>query len=290
MKINIDLLTDHASKLRGFILDLIFPIECLGCGQEGIWLCEKCFRQLKFKPAQYCLHCKKENKFGQFCLVCQQRYALDGVWIAGIYEEQVIAKLIKSLKYGFAQDLATELGRFLILFLRDLINKSRIRTRNSRISYSDLVSGVDWRKFEQIAKRDSPVSLSQDGRISPANILLDFSKNLIMPVPLHSKRRRWRGFNQAEIIAKEVADHFKLDFNSDKLVRTKHKKPQAKLGERDRKSNIIDCFYWNGSELANRNVILIDDVVTTGSTLNECARILKDNGAGEVWGLVVAKG
>ncbi len=266
---------EGAEKFKALFLDLIFPIECLSCGQEGVWLCEHCFRKLKFKPAQYCLHCKKENKFGQFCLVCQPRYALDGVWIAGIYEEQVIAKLIKSLKYGFAQDLATELGRFLILFLRDLINKNRI-------SRADLASGVDWRKFKQIARRDS--------RISPANALLNFSKNLIMPVPLHSKRRRWRGFNQAEIIAKEVADHFKLDFNSDKLVRIKHKKPQAKLGERDRKSNIIDCFYWDGSGLANRNVILIDDVVTTGSTLNECARVLKDNGAGEVWGLVVAKG
>ena len=216
MKINIHLLTDHASKLRGFILDFIFPIECLGCGQEGVWLCEKCFRQLKFKPAQYCLHCKKENKFGRFCLVCQPRYALDGVWIAGIYEEQVIAKLIKSLKYGFAQNLATELGRFLILFLHDLINKSRVRSRDSRIASSDLVSGVDWRKLRQISEHP--------------NALIDFSQNLIMPVPLHSKRKRWRGFNQAEIIAKEVADHFKLEMSTDKLVRIKHKKAQAKVG------------------------------------------------------------
>ncbi len=276
MKTKFNFLLNHASRLRGFILDLIFPIECLNCGQEGAWLCEHCFRKLEFKPEQYCLHCKKENQFGQFCSVCQPRYALDGVWIAGIYEEQIIAKLVKSLKYGFTQSLATELGRFLILFLRDLINKSQIRRRDSRVASSDLVSGVDWRKLKRISEHP--------------NALLDFSENLIIPVPLHNKRKRWRGFNQAEIIAKEVASHFKLEMCTDKLVRIKHKKPQAKLGERDRKSNIVGCFCWNGNKLANRNVILIDDVATTGSTLNECARILKDNGAGEVWGLVVAKG
>lgn len=269
MKININFLSSHASRLRDFALDLIFPIECLDCGQEKAWLCEKCFRKLRFKPTQYCLHCKKENDLGQFCPDCRPQYALDGVWIAGIYEEQIIAKLIKGLKYHFAQGIAKDLGKFLCLFLKDLINKGRL-------GRADLNSGVDWRRFEQA--RNIPV------------ILFNFSQNLIMPVPLANKRKRWRGFNQAEAIAKEVADYFKLDFNFDKLIRVKYKKSQAKLSEIDRKNNIVGCFSWQGNELAGRNVIIVDDVATTGSTLNECAKVLKRNGAGEVWGLVVAKG
>ena len=269
MKININFLTSRANQLRDFILDFIFPIECLGCGRDGVWLCKKCFRKLEFKAVPYCLHCKSENEFGQFCPACRSQYALDGVWITGVYEEQIIAKLIKNLKYHFIQDIAEYLGEFLILFLRDLLSKSRI-------SRSDLISGVDQHKFERISRHP--------------NALLNFSQNLIIPVPLSNKRKCWRGFNQAEIIASVIADYFKLDLSVDRLIRVKHKKPQAKLGEAGRKNNIIGCFVWQGRGLAGRNVILVDDVVTTGSTLNECAKVLKDNGAGEVWGLVVAKG
>ena len=75
-----------------------------------------------------------------------------------------------------------------------------------------------------------------------------------------------------------------------KLIRIKHKKPQAKLDEAQRQENIKNCFAWVGKKLTGQPIILIDDVTTTGSTLNECAKILKQNGAGEVWGLVVAKG
>jgi len=269
MFLNKQSIIESAGKFKALFLDLIFPIECLSCGKEGEWLCEKCFRKLKFKPAQYCLHCKKENKLGEFCLACRTQYALDGVWIAGVYEEQIIANLVKSLKYRFTQDVAKDLGRFLCLFLRDLINKSRI-------GRADLVSGVDWRKLGQVSGHP--------------NVLLNFSENLIMQVPLANKRKRWRGFNQAEVIACEIANHFKLEIRTDKLVRIKHKKPQAKLGERERKKNIVGCFAWNGSDLAGQNIIIVDDVVTTGSTLNECAKVLKQNGAGEIWGLVVAKG
>jgi len=263
---------ESAGKLKALFLDLIFPKECFNCSQEGAWLCNDCFRKLKFKPEQYCLHCKKgkkENQQGQFCETCQKYYGLEGVWIAGDYNDLIIAKLIKSLKYHFTQEVARDLGKFLSLFLRDLINKSRI----GRV---DLVSGIGFRKLEQV--RDYP------------NILLNISQNLIVPVPLHKKRKRWRGFNQAEVIACEIADHFNLELCIDHLVRIKHKKPQAKLGEAARKDNIINCFAWRGDKLANRNIIIIDDVVTTGATLNECAKVLKANGAGEVWGLVIAKG
>jgi len=118
----------------------------------------------------------------------------------------------------------------------------------------------------------------------------NFSQSLIMPVPLHKKRLRWRGFNQSELLAKGIKKYFNLDLRLDELIRTKHKKPQTKLSGRKRKENVKGCFFWKGDWLDGKNIILVDDVITTGSTLNECAKVLKENGAGEVWGLVVARG
>ncbi|MFH1662113.1 MAG: ComF family protein [Candidatus Falkowbacteria bacterium] len=269
MKNNIHLLFNHAKKTRDFVLDMIFPLECLSCGMEGEWLCEKCFRKIEIKETQYCLQCKKENKFGEFCDNCNLKYSLDGVLIAGNYEDEVIAKLIKSLKYHFARDIAEELSKFLILFLKDLITKNKIKK-------IDFNNGIGFEKFKE--HKNIP------------NFLLNFKDNLIIPVPLHKKRERWRGFNQAELIAKIVARYFNLDFCASKLVRVKYKKPQAKLGERDRLINILECFKWVGEDLRGRNIIIVDDVATTGSTLNECSKVLKASGAGEVFGLVVAKG
>ena len=110
-----------------------------------------------------------------------------------------------------------------------------------------------------------------------------------MPVPLSKKRLRWRGFNQAELLAEKVAENYGLAMDAANLIRVKHKKPQAKLDEVHRLENIKDCFAWQGSNLNKKNIILIDDVVTTGATLNECAIVLHAAGAAEVWCLVVPK-
>ena len=115
-------------------------------------------------------------------------------------------------------------------------------------------------------------------------------QSAIIPIPLHPRRLRWRGFNQTETIARVVAKNFQLEIITRKLIRTKHKKAQAKLNEWQRLKNVKDCFAWRGDNLAGATIILVDDVATTGATLNECAKILKQNGANQVWGLVAAKG
>lgn len=118
----------------------------------------------------------------------------------------------------------------------------------------------------------------------------NFLKNsIIIPVPLHKKRFRWREFNQAEEIAKIVTKHFNLPITTD-LVRIKNTKPQVKLNAAERKTNLKNCFTWTGNNLNGKNILIIDDVSTTGSTLNECAHALKPAGAGQIWGLVVANG
>lgn len=264
-----NILKENARYVWSFFLDLIFPIECFSCGQEGNWLCQDCFKEINLLKKQYCLNCKRENNFGEFCLNCRSNFVLDGVWIASSYEEEIIAKLIKSLKYYFIKAIGEELGKLLIIFLNNLINQVRINK-------FDLLSGLDWCKFDRVKKL--PL------------IILNFKENLVMAVPLSKRRQRFRGFNQAEVLARVVAEYFNLNIDFNNLIRVKHKKAQAKLSERQRKENIINCFGWQGNHLSGQNIILVDDVVTTGSTLNECAKILKKNGAGQVWGLVVAKG
>lgn len=113
---------------------------------------------------------------------------------------------------------------------------------------------------------------------------------LIIPVPLHPKRLRWRGFNQSEKIADIIASNLQIPIDSTSLKRIKFKTPQAKLKKEDRIKNISNNFNWHGNKLNQQNIILIDDVTTTGATLNECAKVLKANGAKEVWGLVLANG
>ncbi len=269
MVIDKNFIIRNAGRAWEFFLDLIFPIECLGCGREGKWLCEDCFRKINLKPKQYCLHCKKENSFGQFCPPCQILYSLDGVWIAALYDELLISQAIKKLKYNFISGLADDLGRLMILFVDKLLE-------HGRVLKPGLSSGVDWQNFKQA--ENLPLAI------------LNFHDNLIVPVPLSRKRLRWRGFNQAELLARRVAEEYGLALDGGNLIRVKHKTAQAKLNEIKRLDNIKNCFVWQGGNLNKKNIILIDDVVTTGATLNECARVLKANGAGEVFGLVVAKG
>ncbi len=269
MKININSIKQKTSAIWLFFLDLIFPIECLGCGREGYWFCGDCFKEVKFKPKQYCLHCKKENDFGQFCPSCQIIYDLNGVLIAAFYDELIIGRAIRSLKYHFIDGIADDLSKLMISFVDRLLEKGKVLK-------SGLASGVDWRSFKRAENLPQAI--------------LNFNDNLVVPVPLSKKRLRWRGFNQAELLAQRVAGKYGLALDNNSLVRIKHKKPQAKLDEIHRLENIKNCFEWQGSKINKKNIILIDDVVTTGSTLNECAKVLKASGAGEVWGLVVAKG
>jgi len=115
-------------------------------------------------------------------------------------------------------------------------------------------------------------------------------KAILTPVPLHNARLKWRGFNQSEFLAEFVAT--KLNYPWQYLLKRIHNTPpQAKLSKAERHQNLQDAF-----EIINFKielppfVILIDDVAATGATLEECAKVLKNNGAKKVWGLVLARG
>ena len=119
----------------------------------------------------------------------------------------------------------------------------------------------------------------------------DFGPKIILTcVPSNPKRLAWRGYNQAEEIAKILAGHSGLLFRPDLLKRTKYKTPQTQLTRKERFQNVENAFSGNKKAgLEGKQVVIFDDLVTSGATLNACARELRKMGAVRVWGLVLAR-
>lgn len=118
-----------------------------------------------------------------------------------------------------------------------------------------------------------------------------FAKNnlLVTSVPLSKKRRQTRGFNQAELLAKDIASRLALPYENT-LVRIKDTNPQTKVaGSENRYENIKGAFAHGGIAPKGKKILLIDDVYTTGATMRECATTLRQAGASQVWGLAFAK-
>ena len=117
------------------------------------------------------------------------------------------------------------------------------------------------------------------------------TRPIIVPIPLSSAKLRKRGYNQSEILAKNLAKRFKLPVEN-LLKRVKETKPQYGLKKEERKKNMEGAFgiKRNGSRIkCGMTVLLLDDIVTTGSTLLEAAKILKQNGFEKVWGVTLAQ-
>lgn len=130
------------------------------------------------------------------------------------------------------------------------------------------------------------------------NLMADFAGGIwdmkvfsvIMPVPLHRKRLRERGFNQAVILARQIARRFSLPIDFTTLRRAVFTEPQVGLGREDRSVNVRGAFAVRKPEQsAGKKILLVDDVYTTGSTLSECVRTLLTAGADSVAVLTLAK-
>jgi len=118
----------------------------------------------------------------------------------------------------------------------------------------------------------------------------DLSSFTLIPIPLYKKRLKWRGFNQSEEIAKGLASYLKIPLINDCLIKTRETLPQIDLSGEERKKNIKNVFLIKNRELIqNKKILLVDDVYTTGSTMEECAAKLLESGANEVVGIVVAR-
>jgi ComF family protein len=114
--------------------------------------------------------------------------------------------------------------------------------------------------------------------------------DLIVPVPLHTRRLRERGFNQAYLLIRGWAKQEKIPCDAFTLVRTRWTEPQTSLSRKERKKNMRRAFAVSHAErIEGLRILLVDDVYTTGSTVNECARVLMEAGAKLVDVLTLAR-
>lgn len=238
------------------LLDLFFPKSCLVCGKNGIYACDECLGQIVFNKKQKCPWCKKWNDFGEVCgRGCGVGFFFDQMIVCCSYKANpLLKKLLSLMKYKFSEEVCAILGEIL---------------------------------------RTQFVYFSQ---------YLDFKDFIFVPVPLHKKRFKYRGFNQAEKLCKYLCEKVSRDPEMEEkflgvevwdcLRRVKYQKAQAKLTRKERLGNLKDSFeVLSGFErkFRGRKVVLIDDVATTGTTLNECSRVLKNCGVEYICGLVIAR-
>ncbi len=210
-----------------WVKDVLFPVKCIECGQEGKWLCDDCKSGLKLNL--------KDIKFDKAVNGLNRLTAL-----FNFKENDLVFSLVYHLKYFYCVEVA------------DILCEN----------------------FKNV----------------------DFDNDfLVIPVPLHGRRQRERGFNQSEIISKKIVleaqkQGVSLESNFIDFKRVKYTKQQAKLTKKERKKNLKQAFVWRGESLQNKKIILVDDVYTSGSTIKECSFVLRDSGAKYVWGIVLAKG
>lgn len=121
-------------------------------------------------------------------------------------------------------------------------------------------------------------------------VIRSWNPDLILPVPLHRKRRKERGYNQAALISRELGNGLSIPVDEKSLMRRIYTDPQKKLGRRERKGNLEHAFALRKDFSAVPVVLLVDDIYTTGSTIDAIAGLLKKRGVGKVYFLTISIG
>jgi competence protein ComFC len=240
-------------------LDFIFPKRCVNCRRIGAYICPDCFVYIQFNEAGTCVVCQRASFDGLTHPVCKGKYNPDGVFSSLVYKG-VVKKLIYKFKYNpHLTDLKSVMEDF---FYEGLIQKEQF--------YKLLVT-----------------------------------KSVLVPIPLHKTRARKRGYNQSLILAKGLGRRLNIEV-LDCLERVRDTKTQVGLKKEEREGNIKDAFRIKKNVILSKakdldssdspqndkagQVFLIDDVVTSGATLKEAAKVLKKAGVGKVYAITLAHG
>ncbi len=121
-------------------------------------------------------------------------------------------------------------------------------------------------------------------------MLRSWQAEALIPVPIHKSRMRKRGFNQAALVAERMGERLGIPVEKDLLVRVKKTKAQKNLSDAERRENLKNAFQVSGNELKLKRVVLVDDIYTTGSTLDAGASVLREAGAEKVYFLSICIG
>jgi len=236
-------------RLERFVADILFPKRCIACGAPDTFLCDACLSRVP-------------RKRSHTCPICQTATTPDGMTCL-------------SCRKRASLDGVFSVATF----------------REDRV----VSEAIHVLKYEYVPDLALPLGQLLANGVRDSELPLP---DLIIPVPLHPWRLRYRGFNQSERIAQAFLDRFmpELDIplRDDLLHRVRFTLPQAKSpNAKARKKNLRGAFAIDSSVkrkgLKGKAVWLVDDVATTGATLEECAKVLKQSGAKNVFGIVVAR-
>lgn len=241
------------APLKTIVLDTVFPVECVTCGRE-----------LYFENNYTCAHCEllRDLAFSPLaCPVCDARMP-EGKICKSCRRKTVLRRFVSAGSYASPP-------------VRELIHQFKYQR----------VKLFSWQLASFLLKTLETHGLYALFTNSQYDIVL-------VPIPLAKHKLRLRSFNQAEEIAKIVARELNLHLVTNSLIRIRTRISQTELKEPyARRENVKNAFSCPDSSLIeNKIVVLIDDVYTSGATMEECGHILKEAGAKEIWGMVIAKG
>lgn len=149
----------------------------------------------------------------------------------------------------------------------------------------DLIHRFKYNRHIQLRR---PLGLLLAERLAP--VVTQWGVDLLLPVPLHRRRLRQRGFNQAALLVELLAGEWRLPLARHLLQRTRWTEPQVNLPAHERPGNVKGAFaLLRPAEVKGRRIVLVDDVFTTGSTIAECGRVLKRAGASAVYAVTLAR-
>lgn len=269
------------------LFDLVYPPHCGACEQplpadaSIPGLCDACLTELRLLDSGACRRCAHplghftEDLAGTRCPQCSTlSLAFRRAWAACSYVGP-IQSLIRQHKYSRRIAITRSLQALLI--------------RRMRVAFGHEAAAPLTLPDDVLARSDPPEPAAPDP--VPA------APDVIVPVPLHAGRRRARGFNQAELLARGLARALDLALDVNRLARTRPTEEQAGKTRAARVRALEGAFALRDpAGLKGKTVLLVDDVMTTGATVNACARALRamdappdTPGAREVWVAVVAR-
>ena len=265
---------------RRFYFTVSDPISYIGVSTiiasghycPGAFLCRNMLNSiLDLIFPKYCVGCQKEGSY--LCFKCSD----------SIPQKDLICPECKRLSFGgkthlqcltqYGLDGLWSFGAF----------EEILKTLIQKLKYKWITEQADV-LIDQIVRY-----LEKNYAVFLDEIRQDQGKGwIVVPVPLHWQRQNWRGFNQSALIAKKLAAALALPY-IEALKRTKNTASQTHFDAEKRQQNIQNAFSPNIPISQYPNILLIDDVWTTGSTMQECTTVLKKNGAQKVWAITIAR-
>lgn len=253
-KPNVPVLSE-ARRAAAWFLDRLLPPQCPVCRtvvDAPHTLCVSCFNRLDFISPPFCDCC--------------------------------------GLPFAYDQDAPhTQRSQDALLCGNCIVERPSYRRARSVLRYGNL-SGLLAIRFKHYDRADLAVTFA--GWMAAVGQPLLETTHLIVPVPLHRRRLMQRMYNQSALLAQAIAKQSDKTWQPDLLVRVRHTPPQTKLGRTGRKANVVNAFAVSPKYRAlvpNRTILLVDDVLTTGATVNHCAKALLAAGAEAVDVLTLAR-